>query len=315
MGVTKRFGSETAVDGVDLTVPSGSIVALIGPSGCGKTTTVRLLLGNYRPTEGRVELLGTDPVVLSSRQRRRIGYLPQLPILFPSLTLWENLNYTASLYGMGLRRRARLRNALELTELTGHERKRVDEVSGGMQRRLALAATLAHEPEVVFLDEPTAGIDPILRRKFWDHFREQRDAGRTFLVTTQYVAEAMYCDFVGVLSDGRLIALDPPEELRRKALGGELIDACATIPIPDDLAGTLARLPFVTGQVSRTGLRSVQLAVADASTALPDLMAWFDAHGIGLESAGEHTTDYDEVFVRLIEADRAAHARPGDEAA
>ena len=208
--LAKEFGTSRAVDGVDLCVAEGTIVGLIGPSGCGKTTTVRLLTGSYRPTEGRAFLLGRDPTTLSTRQRRRVGYLPQLPIQFPALTVWENLSFSASLYGMGLRhRRRRLRDVLDLVELAGHEGKRVDQISGGMQRRLALAATLAHQPAVLFLDEPTAGIDPILRRKFWDRFQELRNRGRTLLVTTQYVSEAAECDIVGVLSEGSLIALGP----------------------------------------------------------------------------------------------------------
>jgi ABC-2 type transport system ATP-binding protein len=309
--LTKRFGEHAAVDDLDLRVPSNSIVSLIGPSGCGKTTAVRLLTGTYEPTSGRAELLGKDPRALSSFERRRVGYLPQQPILFDNLTLWENLNYNASLYGMPLRRRKRLHEVLELVELNGHERKRVDQVSGGMQRRLALAATLAHDPEVVFLDEPTSGIDPILRRKFWDRFRELRDEGRTFVVTTQYVGEAMYCDLVGVLSDGRLIALDTPEGLRRGACGGDLVDLVTAAPIPDETLTLLATLPFVRGEAARTDRREVRITVDDAATALPELSTWFDQQGTEVESMGEYQEDYDEVFVRLIERDRAEH--PVDE--
>jgi ABC-2 type transport system ATP-binding protein len=272
---------------------------------------VRLLTGTYEPTSGRAELLGKDPRALSSFERRRVGYLPQQPILFDNLTLWENLNYNASLYGMPLRRRKRLHDVLELVELNGHERKRVDQVSGGMQRRLALAATLAHDPEVLVLDEPTAGIDPILRRKFWDRFRELRDEGRTFVVTTQYVGEAMYCDLVGVLSDGRLIALDTPEGLRRGACGGDLVDLVTAAPIPDETLTLLATLPFVRGEAARTDRREVRITVDDAATALPELSTWFDQQGTEVESMGEYQEDYDEVFVRLIERDRAEH--PVDE--
>jgi ABC-2 type transport system ATP-binding protein len=308
--LTKRFGEQSAVSELSLRVPAHSIVGLIGPSGCGKTTAVRLMTGAYEPTSGHALLFGKDPTQLNSLERRRVGYLPQQPILFDSLTLWENLNYSASLYGMPLRRHRRLHDVLELTELTGHERKRVDQVSGGMQRRLALAATLAHDPEVLFLDEPTAGIDPILRRKFWDRFRELRDAGRSFLVTTQYVGEAVYCDLVGVLSDGRLIALDTPHGLRRDACGGDLVDVVTTTPIPDDALAGLTALPFVRNSAARTDAREVRIPVEDASVALPELTAWSEQHGFDLESVAEHQADYDDVFVRLIERDRAAHPAP-----
>jgi ABC-2 type transport system ATP-binding protein len=305
--LTKRFGEQTAVSEMSLRVPPHAIVGLIGPSGCGKTTAVRLMTGAYEPTSGHALLFGKDPTQLNSLERRRVGYLPQQPILFDSLTLWENLNYSASLYGMRLRRRKRLREVLELTELTGHERKRVDQVSGGMKRRLALAGTLAHDPEVLFLDEPTAGIDPILRRKFWDRFRELRDAGRSFLITTQYVSEAVYCDLVGVMSDGRLIALDTPQGLRHEACGGDLVDVVTTSPIPDDALAGLTALPFVRNSATRTASREVRIPVEDASVALPELTAWSEQHGFDLESVSEHQPDYDDVFVRLIERDRAAH--------
>jgi ABC-2 type transport system ATP-binding protein len=209
----KSFGDAPVVHDVDLNIPTGTIVGLIGPSGSGKTTTVRLLAGLLDPTTGHAEVDGTPSTELSHRQRSRIGYLPQRPALFPDLSLWENLNFHASMYGVRLRRRARLRELLEWVELTDDRRKRVREASGGMQRRLALAAAFVHDPALAFLDEPTAGIDPILRARFWDQFRVLRDAGRTLIVTTQYVGEAAACDVVGVLSAGELVFFGTPDEL------------------------------------------------------------------------------------------------------
>ncbi len=223
-GLSKSFGDERVINNVDLRIEPGSIVGLIGPSGCGKTTTVRLLTGLLEPTEGRAEVFGTPSHHLTSKQRQRIGYLPQLPALFPDLSLWENLSFHASMYGLRLRRRVRLRHVLDWVELVDDRKKKVREVSGGMQRRLALAAAFVHDPELVFLDEPTAGIDPILRAKFWEQFREMRDEGRTMCVTTQYVGEAAYCDYVGLLSDGELLMLDTPDNLRRAAFEGEVLD-------------------------------------------------------------------------------------------
>jgi ABC-2 type transport system ATP-binding protein len=211
--LTKAFDDEPVVRDVDLSIPPGTIVGLVGPSGCGKTTTVRLLAGLLEPTGGSVEVDATTATDLTHRQRSRIGYLPQIPALFPDLSLWENLNFHASMYGLRLRRRARLRELLDWVELTDDRSKRVREASGGMQRRLALAAAFVHDPALVFLDEPTAGIDPILRARFWEQFRSLREAGRTLVVTTQYVGEAANCDVVGVLSEGELVFLGPPDEL------------------------------------------------------------------------------------------------------
>jgi ABC-2 type transport system ATP-binding protein len=184
-GVAKAFGDQVALDSVDLSVSEGSIVGLIGPSGCGKSTLVRVLTGIIRPTAGQVSVFGHDPSSTTAKQRARFGYMPQMPVLFPNLTLWANLNFMASVYGIRLRHRRRhLMQLLDLVDLTDHRHKRLSDASGGMQRRLALAATLVHEPELLFLDEPTAGVDPILRERFWAHFRVLRDAGKTIVVPT-----------------------------------------------------------------------------------------------------------------------------------
>ena len=175
--LTKKFGDETAVQDVSFDVPRASIFGFIGPSGSGKTTTVRLLTGVYTPTDGQVIVLDRNPARFSQSERARIGYMPQLFVLYPNLTVWENLNFAASLYGMSLFRGKRLKEALNFVELYEHRSKLARNISGGMLRRLSLATTLVHDPQLLFLDEPTAGIDPVLRRKFWDHFRELKDQG------------------------------------------------------------------------------------------------------------------------------------------
>lgn len=203
-GLTKQFGNEVAVEDVSFEVPNGAIFGYVGPSGSGKTTTLRLLTGIYTPSAGQATVLGREPRHFNRRTRQQIGYMPQLFVLYPDLTVWENLNFAASIYGMGLRRRRRLNEVLEFVELMEHRYKPARQISGGMQRRLSLAATLIHDPKLIFLDEPTAGIDPVLRRKFWDHFKHLQQAGRTLFITTQYVSETAYCDLVGVMADRRL---------------------------------------------------------------------------------------------------------------
>ena len=205
--IGRTFGDQEVVKGLSFEVERGTIFGIVGPSGGGKTTTVRMLLGVLRPTSGTLTVLGREPARFRRRDRERLGYMPQLFVLFPELSVHENLDFAASVYGMSwFGRGKRLRRVLDLVELWDARKKPAAQLSGGMQRRLQLACTLVHNPEVIFLDEPTAGIDPVLRARFWEHFRELRDAGRTLIVTTQYVTEAEYCDRVLVLKDGQHVA-------------------------------------------------------------------------------------------------------------
>jgi len=183
--IGKKFGERDVVEGLSFEVQRGTIFGIIGPSGGGKTTTMRMLLGVLRPTSGDLRVQGREPYKFRRRDRERLGYMPQQFVLFPELSVLENMGFSASIYGMGLWGRSkRIRRTLELVELWDARSRPAGLLSGGMQRRLELAATLVHNPEVIFLDEPTAGIDPVLRAKFWDHFRALRDEGRTLIVTT-----------------------------------------------------------------------------------------------------------------------------------
>jgi len=298
--LTKKFGDQVAVQDVTFSVPRGTIFGFIGPSGSGKTTTIRLLTGIYEPTSGRATVLGGHPQEFTQSTREQIGYMPQLFVLYADLTVWENLNFAASIYGLGWRRGKRLKELLDFVELTPYRNKLGSQLSGGMQRRLSLAATLVHDPELIFLDEPTAGIDPVLRRKFWDHFNQLQDEGRTLFVTTQYVAEAAYCDYVGVMAGGRLLLVDTPEGLRRRAFGGEVVDLTATERIDYRYLRELRAQPFVHGEVVRTTDTGVRLIVDEASTAMPQLLDWCKQRDLSIESIEEFLPPFDDVFVELV---------------
>jgi len=243
--LTKKFGDEAAVQDVSFEIPRGSIFGFIGPSGSGKTTTVRLLTGVYTPTDGQVLVFGRNPAKFSQSEKASLGYMPQLFVLYPNLTVWENLNFAASLYGMGLFRGKRLKDALKFVELYEHRSKLARNISGGMLRRLSLAATLVHNPQLLFLDEPTAGIDPVLRRKFWDHFRDLKNQGCTIFITTQYVSEADNCDLVGVQNNGKLLLVDTPQGIRHHAYGGDMVDFRTAQPFGFDAEAMLRSLSFV----------------------------------------------------------------------
>jgi ABC-2 type transport system ATP-binding protein len=299
--VTKRFGDINAVDTVSLDVPQGSIFGFIGPSGCGKTTTVRLLIGNYGATDGTIKVLGKTPAHFKRDDQKRIGYMPQLFILYPELTIWENLNFAASIYGYTMNRRERLEELLDLVELTGHEKKMVRNISGGMQRRLSLASTLIHSPELIFLDEPTAGIDPVLRRKFWDHFQTLKGQGHTLFVTTQYVGEAAYCDYVGVMRNGKLLMVETPEMLRYRALNGHVVDLRTVELMDAEAVGALQDHPLVKEEVKFLDPLTARLTVENASTAIPQLLDWCETQGLSVESVNEFVPPFDDIFVMIME--------------
>ena len=304
--LTKKFGEELAVDSLTLHVPRGTIFGFIGPSGCGKTTTVRLFTGVHKPTSGTVTVFGKDPYEFTKSDREKIGYLIQNFVLYPELTVWENLNFTASFYGVNLfGRPKRLNKLLEFVELTEDRGKLAGALSGGMKRRLSLAATLVHNPELLFLDEPTAGIDPLLRRKFWDYFKELQTEGHTLFVTTQYVGEAAYCDLVGVMYEGKLLMVETPENLRKRAFGGEIVSMKTSEWIKFESRKKLESLPFVHGKIKMISDQELELIVDEASTDIPALLEAAKAQRIEIETIEEITPPFDDVFVKLIEKETA----------
>jgi ABC-2 type transport system ATP-binding protein len=322
--VSCRFGEVVALDALSLALPAGTILGVIGPSGAGKTTAIRIMTGSIRRTSGRASVLGEDPEHFSGRVRGRIGYMPQRFSLYPDLTCDENVDFVASLFGLlFLRRRRRVREVLRVVDLWSARGRRAGNLSGGMQRRLELACALVHDPAMLFLDEPTAGIDPLLRQHLWDELHALRDRGRTLVVTTQYVGEAEECDRVALVSEGQLVALADPEGLRRLATGGDVLEIETTTPLDADL---LAGLPMVRG-VDQRGARHFLVTVDDAGTASPRIVGAIEEAGSEVASSSEYRPSFDDVFAELVgrhrrelaraeAADReAAEADPRDRAA
>jgi len=216
--LTKLFGAFRAADRVSFTVPQGEIFGLLGPNGAGKSTTFKMLCGLLLPSEGRASVLGIDLRRQASRARQRLGYMAQKFSLYGSLTVGQNLEFFAGIYGLeGARRRAKTREMLETFALGPYASATPDALSLGFRQRLALACALMHDPAVLFLDEPTSGVDPVTRREFWAHINGMVQKGVTVMVTTHFMDEAEYCDRIGLVHQGRLIAVGPPDELKRAA--------------------------------------------------------------------------------------------------
>jgi ABC-2 type transport system ATP-binding protein len=307
--VSRRFGDRLVVRDVNLTVPRGTILGIIGPSGAGKTTTIRMLTGGLEPTSGDVRVLGRPPKRFRRADREKIGYMPQLFTLYGDLTAGENVDFVASLFGMLFRRRRRrVREVLKVVDLWDARGRVANKLSGGMQRRLELACALVHEPSLIILDEPTAGIDPLLRGSIWDELHRLRDAGRTLLVTTQHVAEAEECDAVALIVGGQIIALATPEDLRRSATNGDLLDIqTATVFDGSDLVGMAG-----VGEVTQDSPRHLRVVVDDAGAALPQIVERIRQKGVEVESAQEHRLSFDEIFAILVSRHNESAGARGD---
>lgn len=300
--VSRAFDGRTVIEGLSFEVERGTILGLVGPSGSGKTTTVRMLTGTLGRTSGEIRVLGEDPRRFSRRARGQIAYMPQLFSLYEDLSAQENVGFVAALYGIGpFKRRALIRRALEIVDLHDARHRLARDLSGGMQRRLELACALVHSPAVLFIDEPTAGIDPMLRQTIWDQLRRLQDNGRTLLVTTQYVSEAEYCDRVALIADGELVALDTPDELRKLVFGGDVLEVRTERAVDAEM---LATVPGITG-VTQPAARQLFVTTDDAATTTPQIIETLRRAGIGVVGLEEHQPTFDEVFTGLVERRRA----------
>ena len=302
--LTRRFGAFTAVDDVSFEVARGEVFGFLGPNGAGKTTTIKMLTGLLRPTAGRGTVAGFDLARETESVKRSIGYMSQLFSLYGDLTVEENIAFFAGLYGVPRARRAERRDwVLEMAGLEDHRGRLTQELSLGWKQRLALGTAVLHEPPVLFLDEPTSGVDPISRRDFWDLIGGLAAGGTTVFVSTHYMEEAEYCHRLALMNRGRVIALDRPAALRA-AMPAPLLEIAA-----DDAPRAVEALAGAEG-VSDVGLfgRAVHVTVRDAArarAALPGLLA---ARGVAVHGIRAVEPSLEDVFVALVRASGGALA-------
>jgi len=298
--LTKRFGSLVAVDHMDLSVKAGEIFGFLGPNGAGKTTTVRILCSLMMPTSGSALVVGYDVVKEPEEVKQRIGYMPQAYGLYDDLTVEENLDFFGSVYRVPSdERRKRAVEILQLVRLEEFRNQFAGQLSGGMKRRLSLAVSLIHNPELLILDEPTAGIDPPLRRIFWEYFRQLNKLGVTFFINTHYMDEAELCDRLALINYGRLVTVGTPTELKKKTIGGERVEL-----VTADLSKTDAILKDceLVREISISD-GGIQLIVDEAASAIPRLTSLLREHGVEVLRIRQLQPSLEDVFIKLVQED------------
>lgn len=291
----KTFGPLRAVDHLTLSVEQGEIFGLLGPNGSGKTTTINLISGLSTPTSGEVHVMGYDVRRHARRIRQILGAVPQETALYEELSAWNNLDFHADLFGMPRKeKKARIMQMLELVQLHDRKRSRVSTFSGGMKRRLALARALLHDPQLLYLDEPTLGVDVQSRRAIWDYILSLRDQGKTVLITTNYLEEAQaLCERIAILDHGKLIAVDTPEHLKQ-IYGGSVVEL-ETVQ-PGTVAGDIRRLSGVK-EVLQEGT-SLRVTTEGGSDVVPQIITLVTRHGELRQIAVREPT-LDEIFLQL----------------
>jgi ABC-2 type transport system ATP-binding protein len=303
-GLTKKFGAFTAVDRLDLSIAKGEIVGFIGPNGAGKSTTIRMLCGLLRPTEGHATVAGLDVGREPEAVREHIGYMSQKFSLYGDLTVRENLQFFSGLYRVPRRDiEARMRTAIAMAGLEGREDALVSTLAGGWKQRLALGCAILHRPPVLFLDEPTSGVEPEARRKFWDLIHNLASEGVTILVSTHYMDEAEYCNRIALINAGKLVALGSPGELRRRELGGTLYEFdCSTLGAA---LVALRQAPGVIDAAIFGDKLHVLLGPGGTAANLPPLLG---RQGITAGPLRAITPSLEDVFVQLVSKPHAAAA-------
>ncbi len=295
--LSKQFDSFTAVDRVSFTVRRGEIFGFLGPNGAGKTTTIRMLLGLITPTAGRATVLGFDIIRQVGEIQQRIGYMSQRFSLYDDLTVAENLNFFGGTYGVR-RKRLQERKAYVLTMagLHGRENELAGNLSGGWRQRLALGCAILHEPEMIFLDEPTAGVDPISRREFWDLLYALSDEGRTIFVTTHYMDEAEHCHRLAFIQRGRLVALGSPEEIKLEKMRGQVMEIDCAVP---EVAMGLLRETGLFDEVSLYGAL-IHVVAEGAEAHRSRVKAVLQEAGVEIRSVEIIAPSLEDVFIASV---------------
>ena len=303
--LTRVFGRFVAVDHVSFEVQPGEVFGFLGPNGAGKTTTIKMLTGLLQPSSGRATVAGLDIATETEKVRRQIGYMSQLFSLYGDLTVEENIGFFAGLYGVPAARRSARRDwALEMAGLADQRRRLTRELPLGFKQRLALGCAVLHEPPILFLDEPTSGVDPLSRRRFWDLIYRLTEQGTTVFVSTHYMEEAEYCHRLALMNRGRLIALDTPGQIR----------ASMRVPLleirTDRSAQAVEVLNAMPGvQDAAMYGRAVHVTVTDVDAARREINARLRAAGIGVQGIDDIAPTLEDVFVWQV---RAAGGAPVD---
>lgn len=291
-GLTKRFGDFTAVDDVSFDVLRGEVLGYLGPNGSGKTTTIRMLLGLLLPSAGRASVFGYDVTRESEAIRRRVGYMSQRFALYDELTALENLTFYAGVYGVGEPKR--VQQALQTVGLEREAKTHAGALPIGWRQRLALATAIVHQPALLVLDEPTSGVDPVARRAFWNLIYDLADHGVTALVTTHYMDEAEYCNRVGIMRRGRLLAMESPSNLKRTGLQGIAWDIAAEPML------TALSLLQASPAVARAGLAGDHLrAITHGSLEAGELSSLLVRAGVQVERLERVEPTLEDVFLAL----------------
>lgn len=305
----KRFGNFTAVDHISFEVARGEIFGFLGPNGAGKSTTIRILCGILKPTSGTGNVAGFDVVKQPRKIRSHIGYMSQKFSLYEDLTVEENIDFFSGIYSIDpSKRRERKEWVLQMAGLSGQRNTRTSVLPGGWRQRLALGCALIHEPPILFLDEPTSGVDPISRRQFWDLIYDLSEKGTTVFVTTHYMDEAEYCDRIGLIYRGTLIALGTPEGLKTKLTHDAVLEVLCDRP--EEAMLEIETMPDVKDvALFGKGLHVVTRKPEEAITGIRTLLR---EKGFGATRVEKIVPSLEDVFVSLIEAhDRAEPVQVG----
>ncbi len=305
-GLTRRFGKRVAVDHLNLQVRAGELYGFLGPNGAGKSTTLRMLCGLLEPSEGTGTVLGIDLTREPERIKSLIGYMSQKFSLYDDLTVVENLMFYARAYMVPrAARSARIAQMAQLADLTGRERQQAGQLSGGYRQRLALACALVHTPRLIFLDEPTAGVDPVSRRNFWALIRRLVDDGTTIMVTTHYMDEAELCDTLGFIYQGQLIAQGAPGSIKSTSFHQPVIEVdVADLRRAADLLGDWDAIE----EVLRVGTR-LRLVLASDRTTASDVEAFLKRAGQEVRWAHDVEPSVEDLFVSFVDKQRKARLR------